>query len=79
MQNALHIRTTVLPGQRIEISAPHLNEGDAVDVFLVLPSQSPRGNRAALEIIRCLHGRRLFETADDVDRYLQEERDTWDR
>ncbi|MCL4207856.1 MAG: hypothetical protein KJ000_35675 [Pirellulaceae bacterium] len=79
MQNALHIKTTVLPGQRIEITAPHLNEGDAVDVFLVLPSQSPRGSRAALEIIRGLHGHRLFETADDVDRYLQEERDTWDR
>ncbi len=79
MQNALHIKTTVLPGQRIEITAPLLNEGDAVDVFLVLPSPSSRGSHAALEIIRRLRGRRLFETADAVDRYVQEERDSWDR
>jgi hypothetical protein len=79
MQNALHIKTTVLPGQRIEITAPLLNEGDAIDVFLVLPTPSSRGSRAALEIIRRLHGRRLFETAGDVDRYLDEERDSWDR
>ena len=78
MQNALHIKTTVLPGQRIEITAPLLNEGDAVDVFLVLPSPASRGSRAALEIIRCLRGRRLFETTDDVDRYLEGERESWD-
>ncbi len=78
MQNALHIKTTVLPGRRIEIAAPLLNEGDAIDVFLVLPSLSSRGSHA-LEIIRRLRGRRLFETADDVDRYLEEDRDSWDR
>lgn len=34
---------------------------------------------AALDIIASLQGRRLFQTPEEVDRHLQEERDSWDR
>jgi hypothetical protein len=79
MQAALHIKTKVLPGNKIEVTAPELKEGDAIDVFLVLPEPPASPRRSALEIIRSLHGHRLFQSAEEVDRHRQEERDAWDR
>jgi hypothetical protein len=69
----------VLPGSRIEVSDPDLREGEPVDVFLVLPEPRARPRRSALEIIEALQGRRVFQTPQEVNRYLQEERDSWDR
>jgi hypothetical protein len=37
MQAALRIQTTVLPGKRIEVTAPELCEGARVEVIVVLP------------------------------------------
>ena len=79
VQGALHIKTTVLPGKRIEITADELREGDAVDVFLVLPQPPAPAQRSALAIIESLKGHRLFQTPEEVDRHLQQERDAWDR
>ena len=73
----LRTETTVLPGHRIEISAPDLPEGARVEV-IVVPAPAP-GQRSALEIIEALHGHRLFQTPEQVRRYLQEERESWDR
>jgi hypothetical protein len=78
MQSALHVKTKVLPGKKIEISLPELKEGDAVDVFLVVPSASAIPPRSALDIIEALNGHRLFATPQTVDRYLQGERDSWE-
>ena len=78
MQSALHITTKVLPGNKIEINAPELPEGTSVEVFLVVPTPPNPPRRSALEIIDSLKGHRLFETAEEADRYLQEERDSWE-
>jgi len=79
MQPALHMTTKVLPGKRIEITAPELNEGDLVEVFLIAPGQSDEPPRSALEIIESLRGHRLFQTPEEVDKYLEAERDAWER
>ena len=34
MQKALHIRTTVLPGGKVEIASPELEAGQTVDVVV---------------------------------------------
>lgn len=39
MQAALRLETTVLPGHRLEITAPELPEGARVEVIVVLPAQ----------------------------------------
>jgi hypothetical protein len=77
MQSAVHIKTTVLPGHKIEIAIPELREGDPVEVFLVLPPMPVIAPRPALEIIEALEGHRLLETPRQVDQYLQGERDSW--
>lgn len=81
MQSALHIKATVLPGKRIEVTVPELTEGEAIDVFLVLPQAAAPARRSMLELLEALPpgGPRLFKTPQDADRYLQEERDSWDR
>ena len=89
MNAALHIRTTVLPGKRIEVSAPELPEGTAVDVFLVLPTQptilspdAPPRFGSVLDFLESLPkspSPRAFATWEEYEKHLQAERDSWDR
>jgi hypothetical protein len=79
MPSSLRTETTVLPGHRIEISAPELPEGARVEVIIVPATMPAPGQQSALDIIESLHGHRLFQTPEQVRQYLQEERDSWDR
>ena len=77
VQKALHLKTTVLPGGRIEIVDQGLPVGESVDVVV---SQSPEAaGRSALDILAEAPGHLLFKTAEEVAAYLKEERDSWDR
>ena len=77
MQKALHLKTTVLPGGKIEIVDQALPVGESVDVVV---SQSPESaGRSAVDILAEAPGHLLFKTAEDVESYLKEERDSWDR
>ncbi|MBW4694439.1 MAG: hypothetical protein KME27_22055 [Lyngbya sp. HA4199-MV5] len=78
MQSALHITTKVLPGNKIEIQIPPGSIGEEVEVFVVL-SGSPSKRFAAIDILNQLSGQQQFKTAEAVDRYLQAERDSWER
>ena len=49
MQKALHIRTTVLPGGKIEIVDPGLPVGESVEVVVSQSSASER--RSAVDIL----------------------------
>jgi hypothetical protein len=75
----LRMQTTVLPGHRVEVSAPELPEGTRVEVLIVPAATAQPCRRSALEIIESLHGHRLFQTPEDAQRHLHEERDAWDR
>ena len=77
MHKALRIRTTVLPGGRIEIVDEELTEGESVDV--VISSAPTPSARSAWQIILEGPGQRLFKTAKEVDDYIAEERASWDR
>ena len=77
MQKALHIRTTVQPGGKIEIVDQELRAGENVDV-IISPAPTPSA-RSAWQIISEAPGQRLFKTAKEVDDYLAEERASWDR
>jgi hypothetical protein len=77
---ALHLTARVQPGNKIEITAPDLKEGQEVDVFLIprTPAMSPR--RSVLEFLDTLPpGPRSAPTWDEIERRFQEERDAWDR
>ena len=77
MQKALHIRTTVQPGGRVEIVDQELTEGEHVNVT-ISPAPTPSA-RSAWQVISEGPGQRLFKSAKEVDDYLSEERASWDR
>lgn len=77
MQVALHIKTEVLPGNKIEITEPNLIVGDSVDVFLIVDESSKNNRKSVLDIINQVSEQRLFKTSEEVDQYLQEERNSW--
>lgn len=80
MQTALRMETTVLPGHRLEISAPELPEGAKVEVIVVLPEKPPSRFASALEFLESLPpGPRAFPTWEEYERHLREEKDSWDR
>ena len=80
MQTALRMQTTVLPGHRLEVTAPELPEGAEVELIVVLPEKPAPVRRSMLEFLATLPpGPLLFKTPEDANRYLQEERDSWER
>ena len=75
MRKALHIRTTVLPGGKIEIVDQELPVGESVDVVV---SQSPGSERrSAVDILAEAPGGLVFKTAADVAAYLKQARESW--
>ena len=77
MQKTLRLRTTVLPGGRVEFASPELKAGQTVEV-VVLHESTVRG-RSVMEILNSGPEQRLFQTAKEVDDYIAEERASWDR
>ena len=58
-------------------SAP---EGARVEVIVVLPAAPPPQRRSMLDLLAALPpGPLLFKTPEEANRYLQEERDAWER
>lgn len=66
------------PDGKIEISAPELAPGQHVKVTIE-PQGEPIQKRPASEILAEAPGHLEFNTAEEVDAYIREERDSWDR
>ena len=77
MQKVLHLKTTVLPGGKIEIVDKELPVGESVNV-VVTPS-SASSQQSAVDILAEAPGHRLFRNPDDVKSYLKDERESWER
>ena len=77
MPKALHMRTTVQPGGKVEIVSPELEAGLTVDVVVL--HESGRGGRPIMDILNSGPERRLFQSAEEVAEYLSEEKASWDR
>ena len=77
MQKVLHLKTTVQPGGKVEFVSPELEAGETVDV-VVLHESSAKG-RSVMEILNSGPERRLFQTAEEVRAYLEEEKASWHR
>jgi hypothetical protein len=77
---ALHATARVQAGNKIEITAPALEEGQDVDVFLIPRPSKSRAHRSVLELLDSLpEGPRSAATWEDIERQFQQERDAWDR
>lgn len=91
MQQVIEQQVTVLPGGRVEFVCPELTAGEVVDVVVStqleperssarLPgAERSRPRRSVVDILNEAPGHLLFKTAEEVDEYIREERDSWDR
>lgn len=82
MTASIHIEATVSPDGKIEINVPELQPGQRVRVSIqpAEVEQAPvTGDVHMIDLIKDLPGHRLFKTAEEVDDYLRQERDSWDR
>jgi len=80
MQGALRITTQVLPGKRIEVSDPELEEGASVEVVVIARPTQTGQRRSLVEFLNSLPpGPRSAESWEEKERQFQEERDAWDR
>ncbi|MBI2297688.1 MAG: hypothetical protein HYU66_01830 [Armatimonadetes bacterium] len=80
MAKALRYHTTVLPGNRVEVEAPEMAVGQRVEVIVVEEDAVADGPRMTIEEILAdlPPGTGIFQSAAEVDRYLEEERNSWD-
>jgi len=79
MQSAMHLKTAVLPGGKIELNNLTVPVGEWVDVFVLFPNFPTTQRRSALDILAESPGQRQFKTAEEVDTYIREERNSWER
>ncbi|MFT3879969.1 MAG: hypothetical protein QM703_09960 [Gemmatales bacterium] len=79
MPPILELKTTVLPGQRIEISSPELQVGQQLTVTLRPVEAQPPAKDNIVEFIK-KHRKplRSFSSWEEMEKSLQAERDSWD-
>jgi hypothetical protein len=79
MAAEVRVKTIVLPGGKIEISMPELIPGKYATVVVMIEDNKPDDKRHVIDILESLPGHQVFHNAEEVDAYMREERDSWER
>lgn len=75
MSQPIYLQSTILPGHRLELTSPDFPEGARVEVTVVVTAESNKTTKSIFDIVPP----GLYRTAEEIDRYIQEERNSWDR
>ena len=75
----VRVKTVVLPVGKIEISDPELVAGQEATVVVTVEAQKPVHQQSILDLLESFPKHRIFKTGAEVDAYIREERDAWDR
>jgi hypothetical protein len=78
-QTILRLKATVLAEGKLEIFVPQLSIGEDVEILILLQETPISERRSALDILAEAPGQRQFKTAEQVETYLREERQAWER
>lgn len=78
MATVVYREAVVGPDGTIEIRAPELAPGQHVTITIET-TEAPTEKRRAIDILAEAPGHLMFDTAEEVDAYIREERDSWDR
>ncbi len=86
MQAAFKVKTTVLPGHRVEFTARELPENSEVELIVMLPESAGQASTGAdgtlgvWDYIKSLPPvQRTPEEWAAVEREFRQDRDSWDR
>lgn len=81
MITAFRMTTKVRAGGKVELVIPQLPSEEMVEVIILFPLDETSllscPKRSVLEILAETPGHRVFQTASDVEKYLQEEHGAW--
>ena len=72
----VRVKTIVLPGGKIEISTPELIPGKHATVVVTIEDNESVQQPHVIDILTALPGYQLFHSAEEVDAYMHEERDS---
>lgn len=78
MATRVRIKTIVLPGGKIEITNPDLVPGQEATVVITVEDSEPTPGGHVIDILTALPGHQLFQNAEEVDSYVQQEREAWE-
>jgi hypothetical protein len=78
MQSAIRITTKVLAGNKLQIEVPPGSVGKEVEVFVIIPEKPQRGRRKVLALLTEIRSRHVSRSVAEINRELQEERNSWD-
>ena len=79
MQAALRLSGTVQPGGRVEVFSPQLPLGKAVEVIVLFPQAAEVTRCSVMDALAEAPGHLAFQTAEEVEAYLQKEHAAWER
>lgn len=79
MQTAVRLIGTVQPGGRVEVFSPQLPAGKTVEVIVLFSRENTDVRRSVTDILAEAPGQLALQNQEEVDAYIQEERNAWDR
>lgn len=79
MAGPIAVETTVAPDGQIHISVPGLAPGQRVRISIEPEEARADQPLRAIDVINRMPGHLEFKTAAEVDAYIAEERDAWER
>lgn len=79
MQAAVRMTTRVQPGGKIEVTDTQLPTGKSVDVIVLFPQPEDTIRRSIIDVLSEAPGHLAFKNAEEVEAYIREERDAWER
>ena len=79
MNTSIRIKTNVMPGNKIEIISNKLHPGEVVDVYIVLPRIATEKRLSIVDLLKKAPPPSLFKTRQEIDKYIAEERNSWER
>jgi hypothetical protein len=76
MLNGLRQKVIVQPGGIVEVRSPEFQEGSTVEVIVLLEADDSPINQGLSRFIGAAQGN--FSSPEEVDQFIQQERQTWD-
>lgn len=75
----IRMKTKVLPGGKIEISVPELLAGQEVTIVVTGEDTTLIEQDHVIDLLKTVAGHQLFSTTEEVDTYINDERESWGR
>ncbi len=74
----MRLKTVILPGSKMEISTPELIPGRRATVVVTIEDNEAVEQPHVIDILKTLPGHQLYQSAEEVNANIREEREAWE-